>query len=311
MPPEADRRGGTRPDRRAPPLDQAKPAAKRRARESAPPKTGTAGTDARPQPTGPGDAGAVGAGERVAKRMASLGLASRREADAWIEAGWVRIDGRVAVLGERVGPESTITIDPAARAHQDAKVTILLNKPLDIVSGQAEDGHTDAASLIRADTRWARDASARRFEGGHARGLAPAGRLDVDSTGLLVLTQDGRVARRLVGEDGGVDKFYLVDVDWTDPAAWSDAALTRLRHGIELDDVALAPAAVDRIEGSVDEGHGRLRFVLREGRKRQIRRMCEAVGLRVTRLERVRIGRIELGELPPGCWRYLGDDEQF
>ncbi len=250
-------------------------------------------------------------GERLAKHVAALGLASRREADAWIEAGWVRVDGRVAVLGERIDPDARITIDDAAHAHQGSKVTILLHKPLDIVSGQAEDGHVEAASLIRAGSRWDRDPSDRRFEAAHARGLAPAGRLDIDSTGLLVLTQDGRIARQLVGDDSSIDKFYLVDVDWTDPAAWSDEALSKLRHGIELDDVPLAPAAVDRIQGSVAEGRGRLRFVLREGRKRQIRRMCEAVGLRVTRLERVGIGRIELGELPPGSWRYLDDDERF
>ncbi len=143
------------------------------------------------------------------------------------------------------------------------------------------------------------------------RGLAPAGRLDLDSTGLLVLTQDGRVARRLIGDDASIDKEYLVSVDWRDATAWSDAALARLRHGLELDGVALEPALVDRLGGNTNHGRGRLRMVLREGRKRQIRRMCEAVGLRVTALERVRIGRVLLGELPPGQWRYLRDNETF
>jgi 23S rRNA pseudouridine2604 synthase len=243
--------------------------------------------------------------------MAAQGLASRREADAWIEAGWVRVDGRVAVLGERVGPDARITINDAARAHQGSKVTILMHKPLGVVSGQAEDGHVDAASLVGAASHWDRDPSLRRFDASHTLGLAPAGRLDIDSTGLLVLTQDGRIARQLIGDDGSIDKLYLVDVDWSDASAWSDASFARLRHGLELDGVALAPAGVEPVEGNPSDGHGRVRFVLREGRKRQIRRMCEAVGLRVTQLERVGIGRVQLGELPPGCWRYLGDGERF
>ncbi len=243
--------------------------------------------------------------------MATQGLASRREADAWIEAGWVRVDGRIAVLGERVGPHARITIDPAATAQQSHKATILMHKPLGIVSGQAEDGHVDAATLIGPGSRWDQDHPNRPYHPDHAKGLAPAGRLDIDSTGLLVLTQDGRIARHLIGEDANIDKEYIVHVDWQDPEAWSGASLERLRHGLELDGVVLKPAIVEPIEGSADEEHGVLRFTLREGRKRQIRRMCEAVGLRVTQLMRVRIGGVQLGELPEGCWRYLGEDEQF
>jgi 23S rRNA pseudouridine2604 synthase len=253
-----------------------------------------------------------GAGvERLSKRMASLGLASRREADAWIEAGWVRVDDRVATLGEKVGPSAHITIDPRARAHQGSKVTVLLHKPLGYVSGQAEDGHADAAELIVPKTRWHGDDDPRRFEPRHLVGLAPAGRLDLDSTGLLVLTQDGRIARRLIGDGREVDKEYLVDADARDSHAWSSNALNALRHGLELDGVRLQPALVERVEFDPQTSTGRLRFVLREGRKRQIRRMAELVGLRVTRLVRVRIGRVGLGELPPGCWRYLRDDESF
>lgn len=249
--------------------------------------------------------------ERLSKRLTTLGLASRREADAWIEAGWIRVDGRVARLGERVTAHADVTIDPAAHAHQDTKVTIVLHKPLGIVSGQAEDGHANAASLIGPRTHWRDDPSGHAFEPRHALGLAPAGRLDLDSTGLLVLTQDGRVAKQLIGAESTIEKEYLVDVDWRDPAAWSDDALAHLRHGLRLDDVVLRPARVERVDADPAAHRGTLRFVLLEGRKRQIRRMCEQVGLRVTQLRRVRIGGVTLGDLPLGRWRYLRSDESF
>jgi 23S rRNA pseudouridine2604 synthase len=234
--------------------------------------------------------------------MGELGLCSRREADAWIENGWVRVDGVVVTtLGTRVTRGARIEVDPAAARHQDEQVTILLNKPIGYVSGQAEDGHPPAISLIRSETRWSGDPSPLRFRPSHLRGLAPAGRLDIDSTGLLVFTQDGRVARRLIGDDSEVEKEYLVRVEGELP----EAGLARLRHGLVLDGVTLRPARVSW------QNEHQLRFVLREGRKRQIRRMCELVGLRVTGLKRVRSGGVPLGPLPPGQWRYLRRDERF
>ncbi len=234
--------------------------------------------------------------------MGELGLCSRREADAWIENGWVRVDGVVVTtLGTRVTRAARIEVDPAAARHQDEQVTILLNKPIGYVSGQAEDGHLPAISLIRPENRWADDPSPLRFRPTHLRGLAPAGRLDIDSTGLLVFTQDGRVARRLIGDESEVEKEYLVRVEGTLP----EAGLARLRHGLELDGVTLRPAKVSW------QNEHQLRFVLREGRKRQIRRMCELVGLTVTGLKRVRSGGVPLGPLPPGQWRYLRRDERF
>jgi 23S rRNA pseudouridine2604 synthase len=234
--------------------------------------------------------------------MSELGLCSRREADAWIANGWVRVDGRVVdVLGSRVDPAARIEIDPAARREQTARVTVLLHKPIGIVSGQPEPGYRAAIELIDADTHWPLDRSGIRFVPGHRRGLAPAGRLDIDSTGLLVLTQDGRIARLLVGGDGAVEKEYLVRVR----GRIADGGLERLRHGLMLDGVALRPAKVSW------QNEDQLRFVLREGRKRQIRRMCELVGLDVVGLKRVRIGRISLGPLPPGRWRFLGPHERF
>jgi 23S rRNA pseudouridine2604 synthase len=239
---------------------------------------------------------------RLSKLIADRGLCSRREADVWIENGWVKVDGAVVdVLGTRVAPDARIEIDPAARADQVEAVTILLHKPVGIVSGQAEEGYKPASSLIRPENRWAEDPVPTRFRQTQLRGLAPAGRLDIDSTGLLVLTQDGRVARRLIGDDSKVEKEYLVRVEGT----LSPQSLRLLNNGLSLDGVKLKPAKVSW------QNEDQLRFVLREGKKRQIRRMCELVGLKVAGLKRIRIGSVALGKLPPGKWRYLRQDEKF
>jgi len=234
--------------------------------------------------------------------MGERGLCSRREADEWIENGWVKVNGAViATLGVRVPRDARIDIDPAAKNHQAEQVTILLNKPVGYVSGQPEDGHEPAMVLIKPENRWAEDPSRTKFLPMHLRGLAPAGRLDIDSTGLLVFTQDGRVAKRLIGQDSEVEKEYLVRVEGT----LTEEGMKLLHHGLELDDVKLKPARVSWAN------ENQLRFVLREGRKRQIRRMCEKVGLAVTALKRVRSGGVPLGPLPVGQWRYLRKDERF
>ncbi|MFN9708430.1 MAG: pseudouridine synthase [Burkholderiales bacterium] len=246
-------------------------------------------------------------GIRLSKRMSELGLASRREADDWIAKGWVRVDGKVVnELGSRVRPGQLITIDTPAKFYQARKVTILLNKPIGYVSGQAEDRHEPAWVLIKPDTQWREDVSGIRFKREHVRGLAPAGRLDIDSVGLLVLTQDGRIAKQLIGEESQVEKEYLVRVapfDGRPPL--NEKGLALLNHGLSLDGRELKPAQVEWIH------QDQLRFILREGRKRQIRRMCEAVGLKVLGLQRVRIGQVMLGHLPPGQWRYLNCHESF
>jgi 23S rRNA pseudouridine2604 synthase len=245
-------------------------------------------------------------GERLSKRLGELGLASRREADDWISAGWVRVDGKLAVLGQRVTAEARIDIDPAARERQAQRMTILLHKPVGYVSGQPEDDHEPAVVLLTPEKRWEADPSGVKFHPGHLRNLAPAGRLDIDSTGLLVLTQDGRVARTLIGDDSNVEKEYLVRVAYEGPEEkLPESAIELMQHGLELDGVPLRPAKVSW------QNEEQLRIVLREGRKRQIRRMCEAVGLKVLGLKRVRIGRITLGALPPGEWRYLAPWEKF
>ncbi len=248
---------------------------------------------------------------RLSKRMAELGLCSRREADEFIARGWVKVDGVVVdVLGSKVGPDARIILDRQAKASQRELATLLLNKPIGYVSGQAEDGYRPAATLIQAASQWSGDASGRRFSPAMLRGLAPAGRLDIDSTGLLVLTQDGRIARRLIGEDSSIEKEYLVRVSYGKVVANVREAfpadhLARLRHGLSLDGKPLKPAQVEW------QNPEQLRFVLKEGKKRQIRRMCEFVGLKVTALKRVRMGAVKLGDLPVGEWRFLAENEKF
>ena len=295
-----------------------------------------------PIPAGQTNTAAHGPGGtiRLNKRMAELGLASRREADDWIAKGWVTVDGKVAEMGMQVLPNARIEVSKQAQGQQAGQVTILLHKPMGVVSGQAEDGHQPAIKLIQAASHWKDDRSRNRFHGGQLKSLVPAGRLDIDSTGLLVLTQDGRVARQLIGEDSQMEKEYLVRVAYTgvaNPLAATSAAATYpgvrasplqsidandpvqsdvrsvfpadklalLRHGLALDGQPLKPAQVDW------QNPEQLRFVLTEGKKRQIRRMCELVGLKVVGLKRVRVGRVLLGQLPVGQWRYLAPGEAF
>ena len=296
-----------------------------------------------PIPAGQTNTAAYGAGGtlRLNKRMAELGLASRREADDWIGKGWVKVNGVVAEMGMQVTPDVKIEIDKQATGAQSKQVTVLINKPLGLVSGQAEDGHEPAITLVQPQNRWAEDNARFFFHPSQLKSLVPAGRLDIDSTGLLVLTQDGRVARQLIGEDAVMEKEYLVRVIYTgvlNAAAATSAAATYaarpvpsqlsriddddpisqdvqsvfppdklalLRHGLSLDGQALKHAKVEW------QNPEQLRFVLHEGKKRQIRHMCEQVGLKVVGLKRVRVGKVMLGNLPVGQWRYLAPHERF
>ncbi|HEY3432834.1 MAG TPA: pseudouridine synthase [Rhodocyclaceae bacterium] len=240
-------------------------------------------------------------GVRVSKLMAEQGLCSRREADGYIEQGLVFVDGkRITELGTRADPRAVITLDKGAKVQQGRRVTILINKPIGYVSGQAEDGYEPAVVLVKAENQFGEDRDI-RFSPAHLRGLAPAGRLDIDSTGLLVLTQDGRIARQLIGDDSEVEKEYMVRVE----GKLVENGLKLLNHGLSLDGKFLRPAKVSW------SNEDQLRFVLKEGKKRQIRRMCEMVGLHVVGLKRVRIGRIPLSDLPLGQWRYLREGEKF
>ena len=294
-------------------------------RRAAPPTTRA------PIPAGQTNTAAVGPNGtlRLNKRMAELGLASRREADDWIAKGWVKVNGAVATMGMQVQPDVRIEIDKQAQGQQAKQVTVLVHKPIGLVSGQAEDGHLPAITLVQPQNRWAQDNARFFFHPSQLKSLVPAGRLDIDSTGLLVLTQDGRVARQLIGEDAVMEKEYLVRVvynadqgassstgqlsriDDDDPVStdvqsvFPREKLALLRHGLSLDGQALQPAKVDW------QNPEQLRFVLTEGKKRQIRRMCELVGLKVVGLKRVRIGKVMLGNLPLGQWRYLAPHEKF
>ena len=240
-------------------------------------------------------------GIRISKYLADKGVCSRREADHYIEKGWVTVNGVRVTLGQRILPTDKVQLARQATVAQESRVTILINKPMGYVSGQAEDGYEPAVSLVTAENQWDEAEFQQEFNFKHLRGLAPAGRLDIDSVGLLVLTQDGRVAKQLIGENSNVDKEYLVRVE----GELIENGLALLNHGLELDGVPLRPA---QVSWQNDE---QLMFVLREGKKRQIRRMCELVGLKVVGLKRVRIGNITLGHLPTGKWRYVSPDEGF
>ena len=238
--------------------------------------------------------------------MSELGLSSRREADEWIARGWVRVDGQVvSELGSKVLPHQKITVERQAAAEQSKRVTILINKPMGYVSGQAEDGYTPAVALIKPENRWEDDPSPEQFHPTQLRSLVPAGRLDIDSVGLLILTQDGRVAKTLIGENTSIEKEYLVRVEYTKEGKLPESDLKKLCFGLWMDGKPLLPAKVRW------QNDDQLSFTLKEGRKRQIRRMCDMVGLKVVGLKRVRIGKVKLGDLPTGKWRYLRPDEQF
>lgn len=235
---------------------------------------------------------------RLSKLMSERGLCSRREADELIERGLVKVNGEiVSTLGTKVSIDSKIEILSEGAHRLREKVTILINKPVGFVSSQPEKGYKSAMDLL---TNANRDTSEKqKIQRSHFFGLAPAGRLDIDSQGLLIYTQDGVLAKAVIGEDSKVEKEYLVRVKGRLPKE----DLKLLNYGLSLDGQKLKPAVVEWIN------EDQLRFVLTEGKKRQIRRMCEAVGLVVTGLKRVRIGELNLGRLAEGKWRFLRRDE--
>jgi len=237
---------------------------------------------------------------RLSKLMAERGICSRREADEYIAKGLVLVNGvKVDQLGTKVDPDVKITLEAEALKQQKRLATIILNKPVGWVSAQPEPPYQPAIKLITAENQYGN--SKQRLKPEHLKGLAVAGRLDIDSQGLLLFTQDGRVAKKIIGEDSKVEKEYIVRVQGVLP----DDKLKLLNHGLSLDGKPLKPAKVEWIN------QDQLRFILREGKKRQIRRMCEAVGLKVTGLKRVRIGKLRLGDLPEGKWRFIEDDESL
>jgi 23S rRNA pseudouridine2604 synthase len=228
---------------------------------------------------------------RVNKWLGQTGVCSRREAEALIADGLVSIEGEtIHDAGRKIEPGQTLTLADRAEAVLASGVTLMLHKPVGYVSGQPELGKIPAVRLLKAANQRgdgetpARDAS-----------LPPIGRLDEDSRGLLLLSSDGVVAKAVIGPQSDLDKEYLVVVE----GQVTEGRLSRLRHGLELDGRTLKPARVTQVEPQC------LRFILKEGRNRQIRRMCEMVGLEVVDLHRIRIGPLSLGDLPEGRWRHL------
>lgn len=237
---------------------------------------------------------------RLSKLMSQRGLSSRREADRLIEQGLVRVNGElVKTLGIKFPEDAEIELTQRAQAMQNELVTIMINKPVGYVSAQAEDDYVPAVRLIKEDTHSDIDQTGIRLKGAHFNGLAPAGRLDIDSQGVLVLTQDGRIAKQLIGENSDIEKEYLVRVE----GDISDDQIEQLTFGLELDGKPLKRAKISQLNPE------QLQFILREGKKRQIRRMCDAVGLHVTGLKRVRVGELRLGKLEEGEWRYVKPEE--
>jgi 23S rRNA pseudouridine2604 synthase len=229
--------------------------------------------------------------------MAQRGMCSRREADKYIEQGLVSVDGeRISVLGTRIFPNQEIELHKEALEQQSSRATVLLHKPPGYVSGLPEMGYESAVMLVTQG-----NAANQAEKAPDRQGLAPAGRLDIDSTGLIVFTQDGRIARQLIGADSTIEKEYIVNVS----GGITLEKLERLRHGLTLDEKALKPAIIEETE------ENQLKFILNEGRKRQIRRMCELVDLEVRQLKRTRIGKITVSGIPRGNWRLLRHDEQF
>jgi len=223
-------------------------------------------------------------GERLQKALARAGLGSRRMAEILIEAGRVTIDGRVAELGNRVDADSQeIRVDGKLVPAAPNAVYFLLNKPIGVIT-TADDPHgrPTVVEMINTEVR-----------------IFPVGRLDMTTEGLLILTNDGRLAHLLTHPSVGIEKEYLVRVE----GDASPSAIRRLREGIDLEDGRTAPAQVSRVSDGV------LRIVIHEGKNRQVRRMCEAIGHDVIRLVRTRIGPIHDAKLTPGASRSLSVGE--
>jgi 23S rRNA pseudouridine2604 synthase len=235
--------------------------------------------------------------QRVNRWLAQSGVCSRREAEALIAQGLVSIDGEtVSDPGRKILPGQTLVLADRAQNQLGAQMSILLHKPRGVVSAHPEPGQTPAVRLLNRQSLWGAPAPVP----GQDTRLAPVGRLDMESRGLLVLSEDGVLAKALIGPESSLEKEYRVFV----LGELTEAKLALLRHGLELDGRKLRTAEVELI------AEQRLRFVLHEGRNRQIRRMCELVELKVVDLFRVRVGALTLGDMPEGRWRHLTPAER-
>ena len=226
--------------------------------------------------------------ERLQKILSGRGLCSRREAEKWIEAGWVTVNGLPAELGDAADPEQDkIMVDGRPLPGEGKLVYLMLHKPRGYVTTlRDEKGRPDAASLVA-------DCGVRVY---------PIGRLDMDSEGLLLFTNDGDFANRLMHPSHEIEKCYRVLVSGFEPG--KEELLSR---PIVLDGYKIRPPKVRLLEAR--DGKARLEVVIHEGRNRQVRRMCQAAGMQVLRLKRVAEGSVRLGSLPEGAWRYLTEAE--
>jgi 23S rRNA pseudouridine2604 synthase len=232
--------------------------------------------------------------QRVNKWLGQSGVCSRREAEGLIERGLISIDGEVVRdTGRKILPGQTLTL---ADDGGPAALSVVLHKPMGIVSAQPEPGQTPAVRLL---TKAALLGDSPQIPDRDTR-LAPLGRLDMDSRGLLILSDDGVLAKAIIGPESDLEKEYLVRVT----GKITPEKIARLCHGLTMDGRELKPAKVSVVQGQ------ELRFILKEGRNRQIRRMCELVGLHVMDLVRIRIGTLRLGDLSEGRWRVLTDHER-
>lgn len=226
--------------------------------------------------------------ERLQKLIASAGLCARRTAEEWIAAGRVCVNGAVASLGDRADPETdTVTVDGAPLPGKPGAVYLMLNKPRGYVTTLSDEyGRRTAAELVA-------DCGVRVY---------PVGRLDRDSEGLLLFTNDGELAQRLLHPRHQVDKVYLVTVRGD-----IRGAAERLMAITQLDGEPIAPAQAAEV--TRHEGQAMLRVIIHQGKNRQVRRMCAQIGLHVVRLQRIQEDSLLLGDLPAGKWRYLTDQE--
>ena len=235
--------------------------------------------------------------QRINRWLAQSGVCSRREAEALIAKGLISIDGqRVGDPGRKIEAGQTLVLADTAEALLSSTLSVVIHKPVGVVSSQPEGAQVPAVRLLTRDGLWGEAATIP----GRENRLAPVGRLDMDSRGLLIMSEDGVVAKAVIGPASTLEKEYQV---WV-AGEITERKLGLLRHGLQLDGRQLRPARVSLT------GEQQLCFILREGRNRQIRRMCDLVGLSVTDLLRTRIGALRLGDLPEGRWRPLTSPER-
>ena len=230
---------------------------------------------------------------RLSKLMSERGICSRREAEKFIDLAQVLVDGKIiSIQGTKVDRNAKIQLLKRAETEISKKVTIILNKPLGYVSNLPEDGYTPAINLIAQENQYKPE---KTLHYTNLQKLAVCGRLDVNSKGLLIFTQDGTIAKKIIGENSNLEKEYIVKFK----GKMTAEILKKLCFGLSLDEKKLKPCVVNILQPQI------LQMILKEGKKRQIRRMLELVNLRETSIKRVRVGNILLKDLPVGKWQFL------